>query len=175
MIEARRAKYFERDGKIVCSSPRCASTTMAVSLDQRWTDFTSHQTAETVDFEGKEVLMWLRHPFERLESTKKIFRSLSPEIFGSQLLRRYDPHWEPQIDLHSFNGIFVPTTVMRFDTLMETWPQHFPDVKLERPLRQQPVVQRELWHVMAAAMPADMVAAIEAKYAADLALWESLS
>ena len=172
-MNIRRARYFERNGQIICSTSRCASTTMALTLDQRFTDFNSHRGADTVDFTGKEVFLWIRNPYDRLESTYKLFRSLSPETFGAQILKRDDIHWIPQIDTHTVNGVFVPTVVMRFEDFATTWPQHFPDVVLDM-ARDHPQPKKVSWANLSAAMPAEMVAALDAKYAADMALWSAL-
>ena len=164
-----RGLYYDTGDKIVCLIPRAASTSMRRAMNPARTGFTPHADASTVDFTGKDVLMWLRNPYDRLVSAKKLFWSLTPEQFGARVLSETENvHWIPQTEMHP-----QATIVMPFESLRQTWRQHFPDVELDRgreTVRPDPIP----WADMAQAMPDDMVEAIDQKFAADYAAWSAL-
>ena len=78
------------------------------------------------------VLLWMRHPFERLASAYSIFgRYCSLEEFIQRALKETNPHWSPVTKLHTIGKYFLPTHVFPFTSLAETWAEQMPGYKLE--------------------------------------------
>ena len=162
----RRARFHILGSKAIVAIPRAGSTTMAMTCDSRFTGF--HQSNDVADLEGLEVFAWIRNPYERLASTHRLFYSLTGEEFGDRVLRNPDIHMTPQLEL-----IPAGATLLKFEDINTTFSQHFPGVLMER-TRERPQAPKRQWIDIAADMPAEMVAAIDAKFADDYAAWSAL-
>lgn len=86
-------------------------------------------------------VMFIREPFDRLESCYSFFKMLiqqgtkfnmlpeaaldSWEEFVDYILTHEDEHWAPQTDSVLYKGELTPTHIMRFDELNKWWPEFF--------------------------------------------------
>ena len=129
--------YFVKDhNKIVCSTLRAGSVSMRDSLDvlspnSKVITLSKEQVLEKRQ-EGTHVLMWIRDPFERITSAYKLFKdAMTVEEFADEMLRADNLHWMPQIEIHSYNGIFLPSRVYPFDRVAETWKEELPNYALQ--------------------------------------------
>lgn len=80
-------------------------------------------------------IMWIRNPLSRLLSafTSKVVPELPDEWkdFIEYVLKVDNVHWYPQVKLVTYDGIFVPNIVNRFEDIENTWPEYV-DKKLPK-------------------------------------------
>ncbi len=127
-----------------------------------------------------ERIAWLRHPQGRINSAYSHFQFYNNIGRNSQhgipaaatrdyptfidfIMSHENPHWQPQIELLTHEGVYVPTVTERFEDL----PAHF-SLYLKGKLG----ISNASKH-----MPVDVSyrrEALERKYRADYELWYSL-
>ena len=120
------------DKRIVCLIRRAASASMAVGLGAQGRHRTAGVRYVKADAvlarraEGWDVLAWFRNPKERIASMFTIFAHHyhTPERLAQVIIDGHkDPHWDLQLDLLTYDSVFLPTIVYKFDDLRETWRQ----------------------------------------------------
>ena len=122
--------------KVIATTQRTASVSMIESMAPAH-EGSRTEKIEVCDvlgrrFNGWPVLLWIRHPFERIASAYSIFgRYCSLEEFIQRALKETNPHWSPVSKLHSHGKVFLPTHVYPFTQLAETWKKEMPGYELE--------------------------------------------
>lgn len=143
---------------------------------------------ESRSYDGQEVLQFERRvafarcPFDRLISAYSFFYYLyrrSPlaiegritaealeswESFVDYILENDDEHWDPQWDMLTYNGVYLPTETYKLSQLDEVWGQIWPGFY---PWRANKVLHR----------PANLDYRrddLVRKYEKDIELWHSL-
>lgn len=114
--------YFVNKESIICTNLRAASTSMLKALNHR--PRVTPERAIELREQGVEAVTWLRDPLERWACAFAIFgpnRGWSLSQFVEATFEQYNRHWVPQTTVHSECGIFVPTVVIPFEKLNETW------------------------------------------------------
>lgn len=136
--ETKRVKYFEVPTyrKVVCTTQRAASASMVESLRPMSGGGTSQITPGRViklRKSGWDVLLWLREPYARIACAYKVYgkRFVSVEAFLEHILTNTNPHWSPQIALHTDAGLLLPTVVYPFEKLATTWAHELPGHPLQ--------------------------------------------
>ncbi len=122
--------------KVVATTQRTASVSMIEALgpmqERSQTYKINIGQALLMRELGWPVLLWIRHPFERLASAYSIFgKYCSIEEFCLRALKETNPHWSPVTKLHSHSKIFLPTHVYPFTSLAEDWADELPGYTLE--------------------------------------------
>lgn len=122
-------RYYELPDFFVATSPKAGSTSIARTFAEQ--DI-RHTMQHLVSKSDKPVILFLRHPLERLVSAFHMMRSRNSGIpqnfpdFVDKVLKkeRYtgDKHWLPQADLHYQGRQFLITECWPFDKINELWP-----------------------------------------------------
>lgn len=179
-ITERQAKtqYLVReDGIVIGYSLKCAST--FIMKCAKAVTRCGVVEAEKAITEGRDVVLVVRHPLDRLVSNYIFWRTvnkggLPPDIQGPDRAvmtapettieewyeasqRHYNPHWVDQTIYHSIDGELVPNVVLPFDVLGT--------------LRAKPInaTTRTAWPDY---FTPDFREAMEARYRDDVALYE---
>ena len=131
-------KYYKVEdlAKVVATTQRTASVSMIESMAP------AHEGSKVTKISAEEVnflrvmdwpvLLWMRHPFERIASAYSIFgRYCSLEEFCQRAMKETNPHWSPVSKLHSRGKIFLPTHIFPFTGLAESWAEQMPGYVLE--------------------------------------------
>ena len=163
------------DSRVVAITRRAASFSMVAGLDIRGgkNHYIRPEEVPSLLEDGYECLCWFRNPFDRLASTHRLFRHHygSDEMWASVVLSERNPHWDTQLELHTFEGAFLPTIVHSFDDIGRTWEQELPGWTLgTEHMRRHGVT----WDMVAEKLKPDTLAAIEQKYQEDLDYYEEL-
>ena len=125
--------YFYVNEMVACTTLRAASVSMAESLGYENT--ISQAAAYAHKLDGKDVVMWVREPFDRLASVyTKMGESDFPE-FVDYILEHDNPHWLPQTQIHTYRRKPLPNWWIPFEILRNSWDIIFPLNPL--PLRNQ--------------------------------------
>lgn len=156
----------------VATMPKCGMTSFRAAL--RGMPVINSEAVSLRD--DLKKIMWIRSPLERLVSGYSFFKAhherggktdVDPKHTESwnawvdNILVAENPHWEPQVNLVSHNGEFLPDVVHRFDDLAETWGYYFRGLlpRINGCVHEPITVYREQ--------------EISEKYLADSALWGS--
>ena len=168
-LRIRRSKYWLANNMVICTTPRVASTSMCFALDSERShnDSKSISTDRAIELkeEGLDVILWHRDPLERLASSYHLFGRKSPEEFVDQVLSNVNIHWTPQIDIHTYDGVFLPTVTYKFEDLKETWNKELPDYSMYD-FRRTP--DRIKWPELSTLISSDKLILIEKKFEADI-------
>lgn len=171
---AIRSKYWLVDGKVLCTVPRAASSSMNESLAKGFyhRDLKRIRAPEVLDEKnnGTKILMWHRDPLDRYGSAYHLLGRNNPDEFAERVLTQSNPHWDPQIDFHSHNGTFLPTQVYRFEDLVNTWYSEF-DVQLSR---RRINTNRPNWKQVSKKMSSNYIIGIMNKYEDDILFHENI-
>lgn len=105
---------------------RCASSSIR---DAMKTEYGELAPDEVMD--APRRICWVRNPTERLISAFSFFHYMPYlpasivgqwETFVDYTLENEDPHWTPQVELLTYNGVLLPNEVYSFNDLQKTWP-----------------------------------------------------
>lgn len=157
----------------VASLPKCGCTSMRAVLRVKPVD-----SEAIILRDDLTKIAWIRDPVERLISGYSFFKAhhengcktnVDREATNSwnewvdHTLSINNPHWNPQTDIVSLDGRFLPDIVYRFEELAETWGVHFRGLlpRLNGCVH-EPVTPYRFDE-------------IEAKYAADSLVWQFAS
>lgn len=156
---SRRGIMWATDG-VICISciPRCGSHSITKALPG---NSLSHREASRYT----QRVGLIRHPFTRLASAYSLFAAHYEgwEPFVDSALASRNVHWNPQVDLLSLEGEYIPTISYRFEDINKVWPLHFSS-PLEH-LNSTP--RKEVTNYR--------MKDIERYYEKDLALWNELT
>jgi len=119
--------YFREQDKYLCTTPRVASSSMhkavhgkpTVAVDQLLMD------------RGAGIHIWFRDPLDRLASTYRIMHE--GKTFGEFIEHigdYWNRHWVQQTEIHTVDGVFLPTRVHNFINLEACWKEEFPGYPL---------------------------------------------
>lgn len=127
-----------------------------------------------------DCVLFLRHPLRRLRSAWTWWgrqRNFPQPAFGPKcpwerfvdlvLENRQetrDPHWNPQLQAHTFDGHLVPTTILPFESIHEHW----------RDWCKKPLPEHNHTGGGSDPIPDYRLDALEALYAEDLSTWQAL-
>jgi len=130
---------------------------------------------------GAECVLFLRHPLRRLRSSWRWWmnqRNFPQPAFGPHCpWERFvdlvlqdrpetrDPHWNPQLASHKFEGHLVPTTVLPFENIQLHWQDWC----------KKPLPERNHTGGGSEDFPAYRAAEIRDFYAEDLRIWTEIS
>lgn len=131
--------------------------------------------------EGATCAFWLRHPLKRMRSAWRWWgqqRNFPQPAYGpgcpwerfvdlvlQDRQETRDPHWNPQVPTHTYQGTFVPTHVYPFEAITATW----------RDWCSKPLPERNHTGGGGESFPTYRRDEIEAYYAEDLVLWDQIS
>lgn len=91
------------------------------------------------------TILFVRHPVNRLKSAYSFFENLAtqypdeklpksqtfPRFVDNVLSGEYpNIHWTSQSEQHTYNGVFLPHEVWRFESLQSWWQKRLPDIPL---------------------------------------------
>ncbi len=135
MVKTVKYYFVPKHLRVVCTTQRVASVSMIESLAPMSSNDTREISPDRVLAYRKcdmDVLLWVRDPLDRLACAYDVFgkRFATVAEFIEHTLTNENPHWSPQDKLHTFNGVFLPTRVFRFEELAETWAKYLPDYPL---------------------------------------------
>lgn len=123
--------------KVICTTQRAASASMVESLGPATpankVDKISPTQVKSLQSRGYDVLLWVREPLDRFACAYEVFGrgfNFSVRRFIDHALETYNPHWSPQIELHTHGKIFLPTRVYPFGNLTATWEREVPGYPL---------------------------------------------
>lgn len=184
-------RYYEVTDlqKVVCSTQRAGSNSIAEALRPRFADSPANEITVVEALarrnEGWPVLLWLRDPFDKFASAYKIFGRISkrpraaqlikdktPAGFAKTVLEKNDAHWGPQTIMHTHNGTFLPTKVMPFSDIAATWAAELPGYELKHLNKSKN--RRQTFAALAADMPEATVAMLRNHFKGDTDMLESL-
>lgn len=175
----RRSKYWLLDDKVLCITPRAASTSMCIAIEPYVNEIklTALKQSEVLvaKNDGVEVLMWHREPLSRLASAYTVKGFGDPEAFADMILGPGDKHVDPQTEYHTINGIFLPTKVYKLDNAYTTWDWEFPNLYLSNEYHNKPSNLKYNWDQLKKLINPVKVTAIENKYSSEIAYYESLT
>jgi hypothetical protein len=152
---------------MVCLTQRAGSTNMGDALRSPDNMPLTRHEAKTLADTGIPVLMWIRNPYERFASACSLFGNGFENInhFARHAMLKRNAHWDPQVDLHTIDGKFLPTVIYSFDSIAETWPAELPDY----PLADTPDCLRgHTWKELEPTMDPGIRAEIDRHWAPDL-------
>lgn len=186
-----KPRYYEVTDlkKVVCSTQRAGSNSIAEALRPRYNDSPANEiTADEALARRKEgwpVLLWMRDPFDKFASAYRIFgrpskkppqtqqvHDKSPKGFATAVLKKDDAHWAPQTRTHTHGGVFLPTKVMPFSDIAATWAAELPGYNLGH---KNKTARRDTFADLTADMPAATVARLRKHFRADTQMLESLT
>lgn len=131
--------YWKTNGKLLATTQRVASAAMAEALgpagrhDVRRITLNEARLFRTQ--QGYPVVIWIREPFDRLACAYHIWNEqktgMTPTDFAHKVMAGGNPHFSPQVGLHSPAGEFLPTRVYAYEQLAETWPLEFGKFNLQ--------------------------------------------
>lgn len=175
--------YAVRDlQKIVCTTQRAGSASMIEALRPAYDDSPVEllplEDLHDLKASGWPVLLWIRNPFERFASAYAIFgkgripasqtvpKYRTPDRFVECVLAANDAHWAPMIALHTHKRVFLPTEILPFEALQETWERELPGYKLAHLNR----TERLRWDDIRPEMSESAFRRLEKHYAHDINL-----
>jgi len=120
--------YLRNKNLIIGTTARAASSSMHKILSGKSTisqERVSHLRSYI------PVVIWFRDPFDRFASAYDIFKHRrSFGEFIEHAINVHNNHWIPQTTLHSYKNTFLPTTVLPFKSLNESWERLMPEYPL---------------------------------------------
>jgi len=165
-----RKIWLPEHDKAFCMVPRCGS----MSMRQVWRNEKGVERAHEMGevYEG-EAILWIRDPYDRLASVYNIFmrsgkRKGKIDNWTTGAFNNYDPHWEPQTNLHT-PGVNV-SKIYRFDDIAETWPLEFPGVELPWKHKTKAKIK---WKTYEKELSKPVLDMIHEKYAEDLRVYNA--
>lgn len=163
----RSRRWMVKD-KALCITPRVASSSMNQAMSRRAGKSDVHviRPMEVVALResGVQFVLWHRDPLDRLVSAYKMMGADKPVDFAERVLTQQNKHWDTQEEIHSIDGLFIPTIVHPYEGLKQTWKSEFPGFPLGHLHKSE---DTSTWEDLKAMIPASMVSDIEAKYAVD--------
>ena len=125
--------YWKTDVKLLATTQRVASAAMAEALGPAGRyDVRRITLSEARSLRAQQdypVVIWIREPFDRLACAYHIWNEqktgMTPNDFSQKVMAEGNPHFSPQVKLHSPAGEFLPTVVYAYEQLAETWPLEF--------------------------------------------------
>lgn len=161
--------FFRNHHCILATTLRAASSSMHLTVSRR-------PTISQQDVLGLRdtvpVLVWHRDPLERLACAAAIFQECQTFAqFAENAINKYNAHWSPQTDVHTWKGVYLPTVVLPFEKLGETWPDLFPD----HPLPHTKNFARKSWDELVQTITTPLLERILAHYEEDLKLYRKIN
>ncbi|TDI73851.1 MAG: hypothetical protein E2O82_05050 [Betaproteobacteria bacterium] len=144
--------------KIAMSTlPRCASTSLKHTCAFYFSPWTNGKISDILT-----RVTWLRNPLERLKSVFFYRGEQNWKQFVDKILTSSDELWNPQVEMLTCDGVYLPTHVERFEDL---------------PIKFKSYIDVDLPHRNASKkfeLEVYREADIEDKYAEDFKMWRSL-
>ncbi len=160
--------WFKNHNRVLGTTLRAASSSMHYGINTRTT--ISQEKVLSIRDEV-EVVIFLRDPLERMACAYALFKGAYDFAEWSQnAINKYNAHWAPQTDIHSFQGVFLPNKVLLFDKLNDLWKEMFPD----HPLIHSKDFPRKSWDELVGQLSMSQLNNILDFYEDDIELYRKL-
>lgn len=163
--------------RVIAYSAKAGSTSIGRALSQ----YRKMPQAQAMDWRkrGLPVVLFMRHPYERLVSAWWMFSTgarghsrrfptafedfVRKALHGKPDKEAY--HWAPQTDYHTYNGTFLPTEVYPFDRISTLWPFLGTNTRIQQLNAGR---DRPSWKPLVNALPEDLQLGLTNYYSADM-------
>lgn len=122
--------------RVVATTQRAASASMVESLkphDGGGSYLIEPKRVAELRKQGFAVLLWIRDPLDRLACAYHVFGNKAYDTefnniheWVDYVCKHENPHWSPQVYLHTYKGTFLPTRVYSFEDLAASWDKELP-------------------------------------------------
>ena len=161
--------WFKNYQIILGTTLRAASSSMHYVVSRKPTI----SQESVLDSRGDtDVVIFLRDPLDRMACAYALFKGAYDFGQWSEIaINKYNAHWSPQTEIHSYKGVFLPNKVLPFTQLNELWPKLFPD----HPLIRSKDFPRKSWEELSKQLSATQLSNIFTYYADDIDLYGKVS
>ncbi len=161
--------YLKDKNLIIGTTMRAASSSMHTVLEKRST-ITQKRVMQLRE-QGMPVVIWLRQPYARLASAYSLFKkNRSINEFIHHVTHVRNTHWLPQTTVHSYNNQFLPTKVIPFSKLNDTWEE-----LIGVPLPHLKESNRDMWGKLLEDVSTDSLCLLQVYYRSDLDLYRKIN